>query len=176
MTADDPGEVFDVVDAGDAVVGQATRGEIHRRALLHRSVHVLVFNSQGELFLQKRAATKDTFPGCYDSSAAGHLAAGESYDEAARRELAEELGLAADESLRLTPLFKLPACHETGWEHVMCYVCQSDRPPRPNPREIESGKFFRLADVLRMIEADAGQFAPGFVKLLGKFGEQMGRG
>lgn len=90
----DPDELFDVVDADDRVIGQATRAAVHRDGLLHRSAHVFVFNSRGELFLQRRALSKDENPGVWDSSAAGHLDAGESYAEAARRELLEELGLA----------------------------------------------------------------------------------
>ncbi len=162
-------------DSGTArVFGQATRGEVHRLGLRHRSVHVFLFNSRGELFLQKRAVTKDTFPGCYDSSASGHLDAGESYDACAAREMEEELGLTPADAPALTPLFKLPACLETGWENVMFYTCQSDATPRPNPREIESGRFFTLAEVLAMVREDPGRFAPAFVKLLGKFGQQMG--
>ena len=174
MTTDNQEEVFDVVDAEDRVIGQATRGEVHRRGLRHRSVHVFLFNSHGELFLQKRAATKDTFPGCYDSSASGHLNAGESYDACAVRELEEELGVTPADAPVLTPLFKLPACIETGGEHAMFYTCQTDATPRPNPRELESGKFFTLAEVIAMVQDDPGRFAPGFVRILGKFGEQMG--
>jgi isopentenyl-diphosphate delta-isomerase type 1 len=162
------------VDAADTVTGRATRGEIHRRGLMHRAVHVFLFNLRGELFLQKRASTKDTFPGCYDSSAAGHLDAGESYDECARRELEEELGLCPDAAAALTPMLKLPACAEMGWEHVMFYVCQTDAAPRPNPREIEGGGFFALAEVLRMAQGEPQRFAPGFVRLLGEFGKRMG--
>ena len=176
MTTDNQEEVFDVVDADDRVIGQATRGEVHRGGLRHRSVHVFLFNSRGELFLQKRAATKDTFPGCYDSSASGHLNTGETYDGGAVRELEEELGLTAGDVPLLTPLFKLPACLETGWEHAMFYTCQTDATPRPNPREIESGRFFTLAEVIAMVQDNPSQFAPAFLRILAKFGEQMGKG
>lgn len=174
MTTDNQQELFDVVNANDEVIGQATRGEVHRRNLMHRSVHIFVFNSDGQLYLQKRSQTKDRHPGCYDSSASGHQDAGEDADTCACRELREELGLEADASL--TRLFKISACAETGWEHVTFYTLQTDAPPQPNPREIESGRFFTLAEVLQMIEADTQQFSPGFLKMLQKFGEQMGKG
>jgi len=174
MTTDNQQELFDVVNANDEVIGQATRGEVHRRNLMHRSVHIFVFNSDGQLYLQKRSQTKDRHPGCYDSSASGHQDAGEDADTCACRELREELGLEADASL--TRLFKIPASAETGWEHVTFYTLQTDAPPQPNPREIESGRFFTLAEVLQMIEADTQQFSPGFLKVLQKFGEQMGKG
>ena len=80
-------EVFDIVDHRDRVIGQAPRSKVHHLGLLHRAVHILVFNARGELFLQKRSMSKDTFPGAWDSSAAGHLDAAEGYEEAAWREL-----------------------------------------------------------------------------------------
>ena len=80
-------------NALDRVIGHATRREVHARHLRHRAVHVFLFNPQGRLFIQKRAAGKDTFPLCYDSSASGHVDRGESYEACAARELEEELGL-----------------------------------------------------------------------------------
>ena len=131
ITTDNQQELFDVVNASDEVIGQATRGEVHRRGLMHRAVHIFVFNSAGGLYLQKRSQTKDRHPGCYDSSASGHQDAGEDADTCARRELREELGLEAGAGL--TRLFKFPACAETGWEHVTFYTWQTDAPPPPSP-------------------------------------------
>ena len=174
MTTDNQQEIFDVVNASDEVIGQATRGEVHRLGLMHRAIHVFVFDSDGRLYLQKRSQTKDKHPGCLDSSASGHHNTGEDADTCAQRELREELGLEAGAGL--TRLFKIPACAETGWEHVTFYTLQTDATPQPDPREIESGRFYTLAEILRMVEADAVQFAPGFVRILRKFGEQMGKG
>ena len=66
-------EIFDVVDEADEVVGTETRREVHRRKLLHRAVHILIYNSKGEIFLQKRSMSKDSCPGLWDSSASGHV-------------------------------------------------------------------------------------------------------
>src|SRR5436189_6175877 len=109
-------EIFDVVNERDEVIGQECRSEVHRLGLQHRAVHVLIFNQRGEIFLQKRSMSKDTFPGSWDSSASGHLDKGESYDDCALRELYEELGI----ELTVAPerLFKLAACLDTGQEHV----------------------------------------------------------
>ena len=68
MPYDNPAELFDVVDAEDRVIGQATRSEVHARGLLHRASHVFVFNSDGQLLLQQRSATKDAHPLCWTSS------------------------------------------------------------------------------------------------------------
>ena len=84
-------EIFDVVDSNDQVIDQRPRSEVHRLGLLHRAIHLLVFNSKGELFLQKRSMKKDCFPGTWDSSASGHVDSGEDYDICALREHLEEL-------------------------------------------------------------------------------------
>src|SRR5579872_4336084 len=107
-------EIFDIVNERDEVIGQAPRREVHARGLWHRAIHVLVFNSRGEIFLQKRSMTKDTAKGKWDSSSSGHVDAGEDYDTCAVRELREEIGLRVNQ----TPerLFKIEARPETGWE------------------------------------------------------------
>jgi len=84
-------EFFPVVDEHDRLIGQAPRAEVHGDNLRHRAVHILLFNRKGELFLQKRSRHKDRHPCVWDSSAAGHVDAGEDYDAAAARELQEAL-------------------------------------------------------------------------------------
>jgi isopentenyl-diphosphate delta-isomerase type 1 len=155
-------EILDVVDEHDRVIGQAPRAEVHARRLRHRAVHILLFNMRGELYLQKRAATKDSFPGCYDSSASGHLEAGEAYDAGAVRELREELGLTG---LPLQRLFKITAGAETGQEFVWVYRAAGDYQPAPNPVEIESGRFWPLAELRTMLAAKPARFASSFIKV-----------
>ncbi len=117
-------ELFDVADEDDHTLRQATRSEVHEQGLIHRAVHILVFNKRGDLLLQKRSLLKDRHPGVWDSSAAGHLDAGEDYEHAARRELAEELGISC--SIPLHPVAKLTPSTATGMEHVMLYTAQFD--------------------------------------------------
>src|SRR6185503_7625243 len=143
-------EIFDVCNERDEVIGQNTRAEVHRLGLRHRAVHVLVFNSRGEVFLQKRSMTKDTFPGVWDSSASGHLDAGEDYDACAVREMREELGIVANCPPKR--LFKIGACNETGQEHVWVYKYECEGPFCLHPEEIESGAWYnvdRLGELLR---------------------------
>ena len=78
-------EIFDVVNELDEVIGRKLRREVHRDGDKHRAIHVLVFNKDGKVFLQKRSMSKDTFPGAWDSSASGHLDCGEDYDACAVR-------------------------------------------------------------------------------------------
>jgi isopentenyl-diphosphate Delta-isomerase len=141
-----PDELFDVVDDSDHVIGRATRRQVHARQLRHRAVHVFVFDPASRLFVQKRSATKDTFPGCYDSSASGHLEAGEDYDTCAVRELKEELALDVPRR-HLRRHFKIDAGAETGWEFVWVYSVHGDYRLHPNPAEIESGRFHTRAEV-----------------------------
>ena len=154
-------EIFDVVNERDEVIGQKPRSEIHRRGLKHRAVHVLVFNARGELFLQKRSMKKDCFPGLWDSSASGHLAAGESYDACTVRELREEIGL--EPATPPERLFKVAARPETGQEFVWVYRCAAEGPFRLHPEEIERGGWFAPVALNRWLSEKPGEFASGFV-------------
>jgi 16S rRNA (adenine1518-N6/adenine1519-N6)-dimethyltransferase len=149
-----------VVDAEDRVVGDAPRAEVHGNNLRHRAVHILVFNRLGELFLQKRSRSKDRHPCLWDSSAAGHVDAGEEYDATAVRELREELGITAE----LTPVAKLPASDNTGQEFIWLYRAQHDGPFELARSEIEYGEFFPTELVSDWIAARPADFAPGFIE------------
>jgi isopentenyldiphosphate isomerase len=165
MTA---GEILPVVDACDRVTGSARRDVIHARGLRHRAVHVLVLDARGRLFVQKRAAGKDTFAGRYDSSASGHVDRGESYRACALRELREELGLRVPAG-RLRRLFKIAACRQTGWEFVWVYAVRSAAQPVINPAEIESGKFWLPAEIRKRMAQRAREFAPSFRRVFVEF-------
>jgi len=132
-------EILEVVDHEDRVIGTERRGVIHARGLMHRSAQVLLFNSSGELFLQKRSMHKDEFPGLWDSSAAGHLAPGESYRDCALRELEEELGIR--HRGELTRLFKFPATAATGYEHCTVFRCVSDSALTLQADEVDEGRW-----------------------------------
>ncbi len=154
-------EVFDVVDEGDEVVGRATRREVHEKGLLHRAVHVFVVNRHGELLLQKRSRFKDVHPGVWDSSAAGHLDAGEGYAEAARRELEEELGIRGVETEEVAAIRPSEA---TGWEHVRLFVARWDGTPRFPCSEVESTLWMPPEEVEAWIAARPEDFAGGFLE------------
>jgi isopentenyl-diphosphate delta-isomerase type 1 len=129
-------EWFDVVDEHDRVVGQETRAHVHRHHLRHRAVHLFLRDRQGRILLQHRSATKDLFPNRLGTSVAGHLDAGETYDDAVVREAEEELGIVLTE---VPPrLFKAEACLETGFEFVHVYERRWDAAIRPNPAEVSA--------------------------------------
>ncbi len=163
-------EIFDVVDDRDQVIGQETRPAVHRLGLKHRAVHVLIFNSAGEVFLQKRSMQKDNFPGTWDSSASGHLDTGDDYDACALREVREELGFQCEPAPQR--LFKVDACAETGQEFVWVYEHRCEGPFTLHPDEIEEGGWFAPATVHRWIKERPREFASGFVLIWRKLFDQ----
>jgi 16S rRNA (adenine1518-N6/adenine1519-N6)-dimethyltransferase len=153
-------ERFPIVDKKDRIVGFANRSRTHGNNLLHRAVHILIFNEAGEVYLQQRSRWKDRHPLKWDSSAAGHVAARESYDQTARRELREELGV----GVSLQKISKLPAAQCTDNEFIWLYrgvVCGD---LAPNKCEIESGAFFPPAVIDGWTSARPQDFAPGFLE------------
>lgn len=153
-------EQFDVVDHLDRVVGRASRARVHANQLWHRAVHVLVFGERGRVLLQKRTLAKDTSPGRWDSSCSGHLDAGEDYDQAMRRELGEELGLAAEVTAGAERWLRLEACAETGWEFVWVYRLRHRGPFRPHPAEIERVDWWDPQRLTRALAVRPLEFTP----------------
>lgn len=153
-------ELFDVVDEADRVIATATRADVHRRGLRHRSAHILVFDADGRLYLQRRSFSKECSPGLWDTSAAGHLSAGEDYAAAARRELAEELGLGNGQPLE--PLFKLQASAATGNEFVWVFRTVTGVPVTPDPAEIIDGRWCDEAMLEHWLKAEPEAFTGSF--------------
>ncbi|HZL42048.1 MAG TPA: NUDIX domain-containing protein [Verrucomicrobiae bacterium] len=153
-------EIFDIVNERDEVIDRRPRSEVHRLGLRHRAVHALVFNSGGQIFLQKRSMKKDRQPGLWDSSASGHVDSGEDYDHAVGRELTEELGLRLPAAPRR--LFKAGVCPDTDQEFVWVYRCEAEGPFDLHPLEIERGGWFDRDEVTRWIAERPQDFASGF--------------
>lgn len=162
-TAQHGAERFDVVDENDQVVRSEFREVIHVNNLRHRAAHMLLFNASGELYLQKRSIWKDRNPARWDSSAAGHVDAGEDYLTAARRELQEELGI---EAPPLTPIGRLPCSESTGWEFIEIFAGRHEGPFHPAALEVETGAFFPLEKIRDWAAAIPGDFSPVFLQVL----------
>jgi 16S rRNA (adenine1518-N6/adenine1519-N6)-dimethyltransferase len=153
-------ERFPVVDENDEIQGYATRSEVHGNNLRHRAVHIFIFNQVGDVYLQQRSRWKDRHPLKWDSSAAGHVTAGENYDETARRELKEELGV----DVPLERIFRLAASSRTDHEFVCGYRGMFPASLAPNKCEIERGVFFAPAIIDGWTSARPDDFAPAFLE------------
>ena len=166
-----PNEQFPVVDKNDRISGYASRAEVHGNNLRHRAVHILIFNQIGDLYLQQRSRWKDRHPLKWDSSAAGHVTAGESYNETARRELKEELGV----EVPLENIFRLTASWRTDHEFIWGYRGAVSEELVPNKCEIERGAFIAPAVIDGWTSARPGDFAPGFLECWKAYRKHSGR-
>ena len=128
-------------------------------------MHILIFNSKGDLYLQKRSTIKDQYPEHWDTSAAGHTDPGESPLVAAQRELWEELGL----EVELTEVLEYPACLETGWEFVTLFMARTDAPVRLNLEEATDGDYFSPDQLTRLLTDPKEKIAPALPLLYALF-------
>jgi isopentenyldiphosphate isomerase len=155
----DTEELFDIVDESGKIVGTAQRKEVHGNpALIHRSVHVLVLNGDNSLYLQKRGADKDIQPGKWDTSVGGHVGCSEGVLEAAKREMAEELGI-ENEEIRF--LYEYIWRTKVETELVTSFLCRYQGGRfRIDISEIEEGRFWSFAEIGKNI--GKGVFTPNF--------------
>lgn len=162
-TAQSEDEIFDVVDGQNRVLHQATRRKVHASDWLHRAVHIFVVNAEGEVFLQLRSHLKDKQPCKWDSSAAGHLDAGEDYLPCAVRELEEELGIRTTVE-SLTHAGRVAAGPGTGWEFVELFTIRWNGNLHWPAAEIETGEWFAPAEIDLWVAARPEDFAGGFLE------------
>lgn len=143
-------ELLAVVDEHDQIIEHRPRHEIHAQGLRHRAVHILVFNDNDQLLLQKRSMRKDLNKGLWDTSAAGHVDRGENYDDCAPRELQEELNITAP----LSSLFKLEPTPALGMEFIQVYRCRHNGPFRFSGDEIDEIRWITSQEVDRRVNQD----------------------
>ena len=142
-------EIVAIVDDQNRVVGSAPRWDMRQNRLPHRSTCILVFNSRGDLCVQKRTATKDVFPGYYDIAAGGVVLAGETYEVGARRELAEEVGI---RGVPLTHQFVFHYADDYTQVWGSVFSCVYDGELVLQEEEVESAAFMPVTDVLSHAE------------------------
>lgn len=151
-------EYFPLVTEEGEVIGKATRTECHSGTfLLHPVVHLHVFNSAGELYLQKRAPDKDIQPGKWDTSVGGHVDYGEDIPAALKREVREELGI-TDFEAKFIKRYAFRSNREA--ELVNCFYTVYDGEISPDPVEISEGKFWKIKDIDNQLGKNI--FTPNF--------------
>jgi isopentenyldiphosphate isomerase len=167
---DGDNERFEIVDENDRVVGTALRRECHGNpALVHRTAHVVVRSGDGRMLLQKRSAGKDIQPGKWDTAVGGHLRPDESYEQAARREMAEEIG--APPGLPLRHLFDARIRNRVESENVRVFGLTYEGPFAAQAGEIEELRFWSPGETERAL--GTGVFTPN---LEAEIGELRARG
>ncbi len=162
-------DIFDIVDENDAVISNAPRSRVHSEGLRHRASHVVIVSgAKGgrSILLQKRSAFKDSYPLRYTTSCSGHVDSGESYDDAALREMFEETGLkvCAKDLIRIG---KIDACPDTGNEFTYVYLfeCPDGAKFSPPPDEVESLEWVRIGDFESDAAANPQKYTPSFLRV-----------
>ncbi len=167
-------ELLNIINDQDEVIGEKSRSEIHKTGLLHREIHVYFVTPQKEIILQHRAKDKDTFPDLLDATVGGHVEIGQSYEETALKETAEETGLVIKAS-DLIPIDKIKvysADQVTGKINyairaLYLYIYRGDIADL----KVETGKAlgfeaWPLANLTTLEEKDKAKFIPGFLDFL----------
>lgn len=151
-------EYFDIVDENDEVIGRVERSECHKKNLIHKAVIIFIFNDEGKLLLQKRSKFKDLYKSYWTGSASGHVDSGESYIDAAKRELKEELGI----KLPLKQSFFIKVRQKIDSENIRLFIGESNGPFNFNKKEIKKIGFFTIAKIKKMIKGGE-NFTPHFL-------------
>ena len=156
-------EILNIVNEKDEILGQKTREEIHKSKLWHRGVHAIILNKDKKILLQKRSASKDKFPCCFDLSVSGHVDLNESYDGAIKRELEEELNIAANPK----KLVKLKMDYGENDNMIsQVYELNYDGDIEFEKEEIEDIYFFSHEELKGMVVKEKDKFAQWTVEIL----------
>ena len=151
MTPNPAEEIVKIVDQDNCPIGAVTRQIMRQQKLIHQASYILVFNSSGELFIQKRTKSKDIYPGYWDLAAGGVVQTGESYEESAHRELREELGLANAKLRFLFDQYYEDADNKV-WGRI--FSCTSNGPFTLQTEEIDYGRFIPLAEIAQLHQTE----------------------
>ncbi len=169
---DNPEEMFDVVDENDEVIGKMRRGEAHTgKKKIHRKIHVLVFNSKGEIFVQRRSMKRKQRPGYWQSSAAGHVKSGDTYEQATEKECREELGV------EINPIFVTKYMLETFDEREFVAVMEArqEGPFRVDRKEADEAKFIPMEELLEKEKSGEMKLTEHFERSLNEYLKAKGR-
>lgn len=159
----DKNDFVEIVDNDNRPIAVLPKDMAHRQLLKHRSIQVLVFDTEKKLYLQKRNTNKLFFPGRWDVSARTHPRVGESTVDAALRVLHDELQLDIENPQFLRTL---PACPETGFEHVTMFaVTKFSQPIIPNLNEVSEGYFFSREELTCLVKEFRELLTPNLVTL-----------
>ena len=157
-------EILDIVDDKDEVVGRASHAEIYEKFLTHRIAHVLLFNDKGEMALQLRSKHKRFCPQHWVTAVGRHVQSGESYEEAALREMEEEIGIKIPIKFLRKDEYEDPQ-REGFTKFLGTFKAKYDGAFEVNPEEVERVEYFSLEVIQQMVEVGE-KFHPELLFLL----------
>jgi len=168
-------ELLDIVDERDIVIKKGvSREEAHQKKLLHRAILVFVFNSKGQIFVQERSPVKDVYPGLLVASCSGHVLSGETYKEAAVRELREELGVEANPKL-IERAASFTVENPADFENDALFVLEGyDKPIQINRQEIISGRYYSIPELTKQVKLEPNKFTPPFLRAFDMWRKKTG--
>lgn len=155
-------EILPVVNKKDEVIDTSPREICHAKKLRHRAVQVFVFNKKGEILVQKRSPDKDEYPGYYEASVSGHVLTEETYEEAALREIEEELGLIIGKE-ELHERGKFEVLFGNEHEIIQLFALFTNKKPEIHSGEIESIEWLSNAELVKQIKQGKKKFTPEFL-------------
>lgn len=168
MEADNGFEDIEYFDEDDQPIGIQKRNYVIRSGLIHRSANVIIRNDMGQIFVHQRKKTKAIYGGMWDIKVGGIPMVGESYNDAARRELLEETGIRLVE---LKFLFDMKFRDNLNKSNRKVFCCRYNGPIRIQQEEIEQGWFMPIEKAVEM--GKEGKLSPSAVSVLAKY---MGEG
>ncbi len=152
------------VDENDKVIGEGTKEEAWEKGIIHRIARIFLFNSKGELLIQKRADHLTSVPGLWDSSAAGHVDNGEEYQQAAERELSEEVGIADIPLIERDKFFtdEKDESDKIKKRFNMIYSATYDGDIKQNAEEVSEIRWIEPKVLAQWMEKNPADFTAGF--------------
>jgi isopentenyldiphosphate isomerase len=158
-------EFLDIVNENDEIIGVASKEDIYKKLLCHRIVHVLIFNNEAKMFLQKRSTTVSFCPDFWSTAVGGHVDTGESYEQAALREYTEELGTTSVLELIGKDFYTTP---NTPNKFFTTFKTVFNSPFYPNSEEVSEITAFNISEIKNMIAAEE-KFHPELLFILNKY-------
>jgi isopentenyl-diphosphate delta-isomerase len=154
--------IIDAVDQADIPIGTIRRAEVFQKHANFRVAHVFVFNSNGDLLLQRLALTRERNPGAWGSSVAAYLFSSEGYFEAARRRVGQELGIPG---ASVSFLAKTEMIDDGCLKFISLFRCFSEGPFRFDSSQVDKAEFVSINQIIGMIAGRTRKFTPTFLRV-----------
>ena len=163
-----------LVNSQDQVLGLMEKQQAHINGLLHRAFSVFLFNSKGEMLLQKRASAKYHSPGQWTNAVCSHPRVGESYIDAAKRRLKEELGIETELSEKFHFIYKADVGGDL-WEHELDHVFTGfyEGKFETDPKEVSAVRYISMKDLERELAAHPENFTEWFKIILQEYKDHL---